>query len=83
VNRQDQRSSTALLLSTSAGRTTPSCLEWSPTISVELDADGVVLVLDTTKRVMEIPLSEAARNMLIYELMNPKLRVEAILDGYE
>jgi hypothetical protein len=33
-------------------------------ISVELDAQGVVLVLDTTKRVMEIPLSEGARNRL-------------------
>jgi hypothetical protein len=52
-------------------------------ISVELDAQGVVLVLDTTKRVMEIPLSEGARNRLIYDLMNPKLRVEAVLDGYE
>jgi hypothetical protein len=52
-------------------------------ISVELDADGVILVLDTTKRVMEIPLSEPARNMLIYDLMNPKLRVEVLVDGYE
>lgn len=43
-------------------------------VEVERDRDGVILVIDTTHRVVEVVFTEPQRLKLLFDLQYPKLR---------